>query len=129
MSNGKEEMIMSKKILLVDDELDMLKITKLRLEKSGYKIVIATNGEEALGWLQTSIPDLILLDLILPKIQGEEVCLQIKSNNRLKHIPIIVFTAKGEQIAKEAQRFCADDHILKPFKPEELLFKIKKLIG
>lgn len=119
---------MAKKILLVDDELDILELTKIRLKKTGCKIVTATSGEEALNWLKKNTPDLILLDLVLPEIQGEEVCLRIRSDNRLKHIPIIVFTAKGEKMAKEAEQFCADDYILKPFEPEELLSKIKKLI-
>ena len=119
---------MKKKILLVDDEVDLLQFIKYRLESFGYEIVTLTTGEEALAWLATNIPDLILLDIVLPNIQGEEVCKRLKSNDKLKHIPIILYNAKCD-ISEEAKRVCADDCMGNPFASQDLLFKIKKLIG
>ena len=120
---------MKKKILLVDDEVDLLQFIKYRLESFGYEIVTLTTGEEALAWLATNIPDLILLDIVLPNIQGEEVCKRLKSNDKLKHIPVILYSAKASDISEEAKRVCADDCMVKPFEAQDLLAKIKKLIG
>ena|SRR3989338_5663822 len=120
---------MTNKILLIEDELDLADVTKMRLEKSGYEVVSATSGEEAFAFLQKDIPDLILLDLLLPGMQGEEICKKLKCDNRLKTIPVILFTASASDIAKVAREVGADDYIMKPFEPEELLGKIKKFIG
>jgi len=117
------------KILLVEDELDLAEVTKMRLKKSGYEVIGALNAEEAFAFLQKNIPDLILLDLLLPGMQGEEVCKQLKSDARLKHIPVILFTASASDIPKMAKEIGADDYIMKPFEPEELLGKVKKYIG
>ena len=120
---------MTNKILLVEDELDLNDLTKMRLEKSGYEVVSAISGEEALTFLQKDIPDLILLDLLLPGIQGEEVCKKLKCDDKLKTIPVILFTASASDIPKVAKEVGADDYIMKPFEPEDLLSKIKKFIG
>ena len=119
---------MKKKILLVDDELDLQRIAKIRVESFGYEVVALTTGEEVLEWLEKNIPDLILMDLVLPNIQGDEVCRRLKSNNKLKHIPVILYSSKGD-ISEEAKRACANDCMAKPFEAQDLLFKIKKLIG
>jgi DNA-binding response OmpR family regulator len=120
---------MNNKILLVDDELDFAELSKLRLEGSGYEVTTVVSGEEALVLLKNYTPDLILLDLLLPGMRGEEVCKQLKSDSRLKKIPVILFTASGSDVAKVTEEIRADDYIRKPFEPEELLRKIKKLIG
>ena len=120
---------MKKKILLVDDEADLLQFIKYHLESFGYEVAMVASGEEALYWLEKNIPDLILLDLGLPKISGEEVCKEIKSNNKLKHIPVIIYSAKACDISGEARQICADDCMVKPFEARDLLVKIKKLIG
>lgn len=120
---------MAKKILLVEDELDLVDVTKKRLENSGYEVLTVPSGEEALDLLQNNPPDLILLDLLLRGMRGEEVCKQLKGNPKLKHIPVILFTASASDIAKVAKEIGADDYIMKPFEPEELLGKIKKFIG
>ena len=119
---------MAKKILLVDDELDMLAVTKARIEHAGYEVLTAGSGEEALNRLAKDTPDLILLDLLLPKMQGQEVCKRIKCDDNLKRIPVILFTASASDIAKIAKEVNADDYIMKPFEPDELLGKIKKFI-
>ena len=120
---------MTNKILLIEDELDLVEVTKMRLEKSGYEVISALSGEDAFTFLQKDIPDLILLDLLLPGIQGEEVCKKIKCDDRLKTIPVILFTASASDIPKVVKEVGADDYVTKPFEPEELLSKIKKFIG
>ena len=119
---------MTSKILLIEDELDLVEVTKMRLEKSGYEVISVLSCEEALVLLQKDMPDLILLDLLLPGMRGEEVCKKLKCDNRLKHIPIILFTASASDIGKLAKEIGADDYIMKPFEPEELLGKVKKFI-
>ena len=119
---------MTNKILLIEDELDLADLTKMRLEKSGYEVISAYSGEEAFTFLQKEIPNLILLDLLLPGMRGEEICKNLKCDNRFKTIPVILFTASASNIPKVVKEVCADDYITKPFEPEELLFKIKKFI-
>ena len=120
---------MTNKILLVEDELDLAELTKIRLEKWGYEVISALNGEEALTFLQIDIPDLILLDLLLPDMRGEEVCKKLKCDDRLKAIPVILFSASASDIPKVAKEVGADDYVTKPFEPEDLLGKVKKFIG
>jgi DNA-binding response OmpR family regulator len=120
---------MAGKILLVDDELDLAVVTKRRLESAGYEVLTAETGEDALAFLQKDIPHLILLDLLLPIMQGEEVCKRIKCDANLKHVPVILFTASSSDIPKVAKEVGADDYIVKPFEPEELLGKVRKFIG
>lgn len=119
---------MTKKILIIDDEPDILRLAVLRLEASGYKLSDAPNSEKALVLLNQDIPDLILLDLLLPGMQGEEFCKKIKSDAKFKNIPIILFTANIMSISEITKEVGAQDYITKPFEPEELLYKIKKLI-
>ena len=122
---------MAKKILVVDDEPDILDLATFRLENSGYKIINAVDAEMALAILQKDTPDLILLDLLLPKMQGDELCKKLKSDEKYKNIPIILFTASAirPSLPEEMKKIGADDCILKPFEPEELLGKVKKFIG
>lgn len=119
---------MPKKILLVDDEPDILAVTVTRLETSGYEVLIAKDGEEALELLNEVKPDLILLDLLLPKMQGDELCKKLKSDIKFKHIPIILFTASIIRVPAKVREIGADDYITKPFESDNLLYKIKKLI-
>jgi DNA-binding response OmpR family regulator len=120
---------MAKKILIVDDEPDILKVVIFRLKKSGYEVLSAVNGEEAIELIKANVPDLIFLDLRLPLLSGAEVCKQLKSNEKLKHIPIILFTASADTVKDILAKTKADDYIIKPFEPEVLLEKIRKFIG
>lgn len=120
---------MAKKVLLVDDEQDLVAVTKRRLENVGYEVMTVETGEDALACLQKDTPDLILLDLLLPKMHGEEVCKRIKSDDNLKNIPVVLFTASASDIPRVAKEIGADDYIMKPSEPEELLGKIKRFIG
>ena len=118
-----------KKILIVDDEPDILKVVTFRVKKLEYEVVTATNGQEALDLIQKEEPDLILLDIELPVMNGYEVCQRVKTNEKLKHIPIIFLTASSaSKIAEKVKEFNADDYLIKPFDSKELLKKIKNFI-
>ena len=119
-----------KKILIVDDEQDILKVVKFRLIKAGYDVITASNGQEGLDTARAIKPDLLLLDLSMPLLNGDEVCKRLKADPATKHIPIILMTASSKGV-KDENIFMAgmDDRILKPFEPEDLFEKIKKLIG
>lgn len=118
-----------KRILIVDDEPDVLMLTSLRLRKFDYEILTAINGRDAFDIIQKEKPDLVLLDLIIPIAYGTEICRRVKSDENLKHIPIILYTAHGEVMTDEkAKSFGADDYIAKPFDAEELTNKIERLL-
>lgn len=120
---------MAKKIMIIDDEPDILRLAIVRLETSGYEVIKAVDSEEALEILKKTRPDLILLDLLLPKMQGDELCVKLKSDAKTKDIPIILFTASVLRVPSKVREMGADDYIVKPFEPEELLYKIKRFIG
>ncbi len=84
---------MSKKILIVDDEPDLVRVTSFRLKKMGYNVIVGTDGNQALSLIESERPDLVLLDLRLPEIDGLEACRRVKADPKLKDIPIILFTA------------------------------------
>lgn len=120
---------MAKKILVVEDEPDILTLAIVRLKTAGYEVLMARNSEEAIELLGKDMPDLILLDLILPEMQGDEFCKRLKSDARFKHIPVILFTASTIRVPEKVGEMGADDYVIKPFEPENLLYKIKKFIG
>lgn len=118
-----------KKILIVDDEPDILRLTSLRLRKLGYDVLTAADGKEALDAIRNGNPDLVLLDLLIPFMNGAEVCEQIKNDKTLKHIPIILFTAHSDTMTIEKAKILgADDYITKPFDPDELIAKVDKAL-
>jgi len=120
---------MAKKILLVDDEIDLVKVTISRLENYGYEVVHVNDSTGTFAQLSKDSPDLILLDLLLPGVQGEDICKQLKADDRYKKIPIVLFTASASNLPTLSTTIGADDFILKPYDPEDLLQKIKKFIG
>ena len=114
----------------MDDEPNILKIVSKRLELEGYQVVTALDGEEALHKVKTESPDLIVLDLMLPKLDGYAVCSTIKKDLLLRRIPIIMFTAKAGQMDEELGVACgAEAYVRKPFKAPELLAEIRRLLG
>ncbi|MDP3732550.1 MAG: response regulator [Candidatus Omnitrophota bacterium] len=117
--------MMKKKILLVEDTPTILKMAEFRLRKADFEVVTAQSGEEALEIVDKERPDLMLLDYGLPGIDGAEVCRRFKSDERLKRIPIIIFSATLEDL-KRVKEFGADDGILKPYESEGLIAKIKE---
>jgi two-component system alkaline phosphatase synthesis response regulator PhoP len=120
-------MALKKKILLVEDIVAILKLTKFRLEKAGFEVVTALSGQAALQIAQSATPDIILLDYGLPDMDGSEVIKRCKSDPRCKAIPIIIFTASLENL-KLVKELGADDGILKPYEPEDLIANIKKYL-
>ena len=119
-----------KRILLVDDEEDLRKMLKFRLEAVGYEVNEASDGQEALDKARSAWPDLIILDLMLPKIDGYKVCRMIKFDEKHKHKPVIMFTARAQEKDKLiGKEMGADAYITKPFEPEVLLGKITELLG
>ena len=121
---------MAKKILIVDDEADILRATKIRLMSFGYEVITAGNGMSAIDLVQKDMPDLILLDLRLPQMSGDEICARLKSDEKFRHIPVIIFTASSDaNTSKNVRESGADGYLIKPFAPEELLQTIKKFIG
>jgi CheY-like chemotaxis protein len=118
-----------KKILFIDDDPDIVIVTKFILEDANYLVLTGGSAEEGLVILEQKIPDLILLDLFLPKMQGWDLAKQLKSDDRYKQIPIILFTANAGIIKKTASEMGGDDFIIKPYEQEVLLEKVKNLLN
>jgi DNA-binding response OmpR family regulator len=121
---------MAEKILVVDDDLDTLKLVGMMLQRQGFTIIAAINGAQALSKIQTEKPDLVLLDVMMPDIDGFEVCRQIRADPTFATTPILMFTAKI-QVDDKVQGFeaGADDYLPKPTHPAELLAHVKALLG
>ena len=118
-----------KKILIIEDEKDLVDAVTLRLEANGYEVIASYDGEDGLGKARKEKPDLIILDLMLPKMDGYKVCGLLKLNEKYKKIPIIMFTARAQESdIKLGQEVGADAYIIKPFDSQVLLDKIKELI-
>jgi two-component system phosphate regulon response regulator PhoB len=116
-------------VLLVDDERDLLSVLDFNLRAAGFETVLATRGEEALLALKRRVPDLVLLDLMLPDIPGTEVCRRIKSDARTKHVPVVMLTAKGEEVDRVVGfELGADDYVTKPFSPRELALRVQAIL-
>jgi two-component system phosphate regulon response regulator PhoB len=117
------------KILVVEDEKDILELVKYNLGKEGYKVAGVMSGEEALGSIKDKPPDLVVLDLMLPGIDGLEVCRRLKQSDSSRDIPIIMLTAKGEESdIVTGLELGADDYIIKPFSPRVLLARIRAVL-
>jgi len=118
-----------KKVLIVDDEPDTLELVKLVLESGGFETVLAASGKEALNELEASKPDLVLLDIMMPDMDGWEVFRKIKENN--VNMPIAILTAKAQNFDRllGLHVLKADDYITKPFGKNELISRVRKLAG
>jgi phosphate regulon transcriptional regulator PhoB len=120
---------MKSNILIVDDEKDILELIAYNLKKDGFDITTLTNGEEALRLIKKKHPNLVLLDLMLPGIQGMDLCKILKSAEETSPIPIIMLTAKSEEMDKVlGLEMGADDYITKPFSPRELIARVKAVL-
>jgi len=116
----------NKKILAVDDEERMLRFIRLNLEHDGFQVIEATRGHEALDKMRTDMPDLILLDIMLPDLDGFEV---LKMVREISNIPVIMLTAKGEEDDRvKGLELGADDYVTKPFSPRELVSRVKAVL-
>jgi two-component system phosphate regulon response regulator PhoB len=117
------------RILIVDDEEDILELLSVNLKREGYEVLRAENGEDAVSMASTEKPDLVILDLMLPGVDGLTVCKMIKGSSLTKHIPIIMLTAKGQEvdIVKGLEQG-ADDYVTKPFSPKILLARVRTVL-
>lgn len=118
------------RILLVDDEPDLVQLVSLRLATAGYEVTAAYDGQQALEQVKLSNPDLIILDLMLPKLDGYKVCRLLKFDPGTKKIPILIFTARAQaEDIKLATECGADAYLTKPFEAQILLDKLKELLS
>ena len=119
-----------KKILIADDKPEVVELVRVTLEREDYEIVDASNGKEALRKARVEKPDLVLLDIVMPKMDGFEVCRKLKKDPEIKDIPILMLTAKGQEVDKKRGREVgATDYITKPFSPSALLIKIEEILA
>ncbi len=120
---------MAKKVLLAEDEKNVILGVRTCLDAVGYDVEIVEDGDEALNSVRREHPDLILLDLLMPKVDGYEVLKELKGNDVTKDIPIIVLTAKAEEEDRQrAMDLGAEDYMTKPFKPQELWDLLKQYL-
>ena len=118
-----------KKILAVDDERSIVRLVQVNLERAGYEVVVAYNGKEALERVASDPPDLIVLDVMMPYIDGTEVLRHLKQDPRTRNIPIIMLTARANDAdIFEAYRSGADCYLTKPFHPGELISFVKRIL-
>jgi two-component system alkaline phosphatase synthesis response regulator PhoP len=116
-------------ILIVDDEEHILELIRFNLENNGYKVITGTNGIDALELVRKELPQLLLLDLMLPGMDGYDVCKEIRKDNSISSTPIIMLSAKGEELDKIlGLELGADDYITKPFSVRELLARVKAML-
>ncbi len=121
----------SKRVVCIEDEPEMIDLVRLILGRKGFYVIGANGGIEGLETVRREKPDLILLDLMMPDMDGWEVYQQIKADPNLRNIPVIVVTAKAQSIDKVLGLHIAkvDDYITKPFGPQELLESVEKILG
>ena len=120
---------MPKKILIIEDEKDIAELVKHYLEKDNFETLSAFDGEKGLELVKKQNPDVVILDLMLPKIDGIEVCKRIRSDSKVSNVPIIMLTAKGDESDRIiGLELGADDYVTKPFSPKELVARVKALL-
>ncbi len=122
---------MPKKIVYIEDDIEMTYLIKMILERKGYEIISTNNGLNGLDLVIKEKPDLILLDLMMPEIDGWDLYHQIRSNEQIKNIPVVIISAKAQLIDKVLGLEIAkvDNYIAKPFKPQELIEVIENLLS
>lgn len=121
----------AKKILLIEDEELILNLLQRKLEKEGYKVTVARDGEEGMEKMRRNLPDIILLDIVMPKMGGFEVMEEVRKDKNLRSIPIIIISNSGQPVELDrAKRLGARDWLIKTeFDPKEVIVKIKHQIG
>jgi two-component system phosphate regulon response regulator PhoB len=116
-------------ILVVEDERDILKVLEFSLKQAGFDPVVALDGEQARARVRQKVPDLVLLDLMLPDISGTELCKELKTSPRTRNVPVLILTARGEEIDRVLGfELGADDFVTKPFSVRELMLRIKAIL-
>ncbi|HHH83354.1 MAG TPA: response regulator [Chloroflexi bacterium] len=121
----------SKRVVCIEDEPEMIDLVRLILGRKGFEVIGANGGIEGLEIVRKERPDLVLLDLMMPDMDGWEVYQQMKADESLREIPVVVVTAKAQSIDKVLGLHIAkvDDYITKPFGPQELLESVEKILG
>lgn len=118
-----------KTIFVIDDEQDLVEMIRIKLEFEGFEVITACNGREALERIKDFTPDLILLDVMMPQLDGYQVCRKLKADSKYKHIPVIMFTAKAQENDKLWGEECgADAYLTKPYSFDDLLKKINTFL-
>lgn len=118
------------RILVVDDEVDFVQLVTLRLEAAGYEAPCAYDGQQALDQVQRLMPDLVILDLMLPRIDGFKVCRLLKFDKRYKKIPVLIMTARAQREDRELAMECgADAYVTKPFNGQLLVVRLQGLLS
>ncbi len=120
---------MAETILVIEDEADVLDLVAYNLKKAGFAVATARDGVTGLQTARNDLPALIVLDLMLPGLEGTELCRQLKADPRTAHIPVLMLTAKAEEVDRiVGLELGADDYVVKPFSPRELVLRIKKIL-
>jgi len=120
---------MSSRVLIVEDELDIRELVVHHLKREGYQVSAASSGEEALRQVQAAPPDLVLLDLMMPAMDGLEVCRRLRQDPATAMLPIVMLTAKGDEVDRVlGLEIGADDYVVKPFSPKELVARVRAVL-
>ena len=118
-----------RRILIIEDERDIVELVRYNLEKEGFQVISVGDGVTGLAQLKKSPPDLLVLDLMLPKLSGLEVCKEVRRDQALNRLPILMLTARGEEADRVlGLELGADDYVTKPFSPRELVARVKALL-
>ena len=117
------------KILVVEDDHDIAQLLAITMKKAGYEVAVTENGYEALNSIRRHPPDLVILDLMIPGIDGFEVCKEMKRDPKTGAVPVLIVTARGEEIDRIiGLELGADDYVVKPFSPRELLLRVRAIL-
>jgi len=120
---------MDARVLVVDDEPDLVELIRYNLTEAGFRVSEARTGAEALAAVRRSVPDILILDLMLPDLSGTEVCRRLRNESELADLPIIMLTAKSEEIDRVVGfELGADDYVTKPFSPRELILRVRAVL-
>ena len=118
------------KVLIAEDERDIRELITFTLRYAGHEVIQAANGEEALALTREAMPDLIMMDVRMPKMTGYEACRLIKADDKIKHIPVVFLSAKGQETEiQTGLEVGAADYILKPFAPDQLIKRVSEILG
>jgi phosphate regulon transcriptional regulator PhoB len=127
--NEGPEAVIKKRILVIEDDRDIVELVRYNLEKDGYQVFTATDGALGMAQVKKSPPDLLVLDLMLPKLSGLEICKEIRRDAALNRLPILILTARGEEADRVVGlELGADDYVTKPFSPREFVARVKALL-